>query len=290
MNAHPPRPTGARQLGAGLLALGLAAVRLAAEGHGPAFGLATPTLGRGQWSSDTLVMALGTDAGTSVMTREWIGYGLTEDLQATVSFPLSRTINRQPNSPRTRFGAMMGAFGDVEASLLWRFQRRAPSVGARLESTLLLGGSLPTESRRGGVRVGPAVNVATVTGYASRTVYGWVGAGWQRYAARGGDRLGDLPYLSAVFGWRPPAFQHDYPKPDWRIFIESMAEFPRADRRDGATLPGRGGSRILTGPSFLGLYGKWGVEAGILLPVQQNLHGRQPEERFRAKTVFTWWF
>ncbi len=290
MNRRASRVCHASGMSARLWIIGLLPVCAAAEGHGPAFGLATPTLGRGQWSSDTLVMALGTDAGTSLMTREWVGYGLTEDLQATLSFPLSSTIDRQMHPPRTRFGAMMGAFGDVEASLLWRFQRVAPDVGARLESTLMVGGSIPTELRRRGVRVGPGVNVAAVTGYASRTVYGWVGAGWQRYAERDGDRLGDLPYVSAVFGWRPPLFQHDYPRPDWRVFAESIAEFPRADRRGGITRPDDGGTRILLGPSLLGLYGQWGVEAGVLFPVRQEMRGTQPEERFRAKAVFTWWF
>lgn len=274
----------------GLLAFIPLTARLQAEGHGPTFGLATPTLGKGQWSSDTIGMALGTDEGTSFMTREWIGYGITEDLQATLGFPLSPTIDKLSSPPRTRVGSMMGAFGDVEGSLLWRFQRHAPAVGSRFESTLMLGGSLPTEDKRGGVSVGPSLNVAAVTGYASRTVYGWIGGGFQRYFERGDDRLGDLPYASAVFGWRPPIFQHDYPKPDWRIFVESLAEFPQRDRLNGASRLDSGGEKVLVGPSLLGLYGKWGVEAGVLFPVHQRLNGNQPEETFRAKIVFTWWF
>lgn len=274
----------------GLFALLPMTAQLHGEGHGPTFGLATPTLGQGQWSSDTIGMALGTDEGTSFMTREWIGYGITEDVQATLGFPLSPTIDILSSPPRTRVGSMMGAFGDVEGSLLWRFQRHAPAVGSRFESTLMLGGSLPTEDERGGVNVGPSLNVAAVTGYASRTLYGWVGGGFQRYFERGNDRLGDLPYASAVFGWRPSIFQHDYPKPDWRIFVESLAEFPHRDRLNGAARVDSGGEKVLVGPSLLGLYGKWGVEAGVLFPVHQRLNGSQPVEKFRAKVVFTWWF
>lgn len=274
----------------GLLALLPMTARLHGEGHGPTFGLATPTLGKGQWSSDTIGMALGTDEGTSFMTREWVGYGITEDVQATLGFPLSPTIDKLSSPPRTRVGSMMGAFGDVEGSLLWRFQRHAPAVGSRFESTLMLGGSLPTEDKRGGVRVGPSLNVAAVTGYASRTVYGWVGGGIQRYFERDDDRLGDLPYASAVFGWRPRIFRQDYPKPDWRIFVESLAEFPQRDRLNGAARVDSGGEKVLVGPSLLGLYGKWGVEAGVLFPVHQRLNGNQSEETFRLKIVFTWWF
>jgi len=268
----------------------LTTTQVRAEGHGPAFGLATPTLGKGQWSSDTTVMALGTKKDTSLMTREWVGHGITEDLQATLGFPLSATIDKLSSPPRTRFASMMGAFGDVEGSLLWRFHRQAPGVGSRFETTMILGGSVPTEDKRGGVRVGPSLNEAVVTGYASRTVYGWLGGGFQHYFERGDDRLGDLPYASVVLGWRPPAFRQDYPKPDWRIFGESLAEFPRKDRINGAMDPNSGGEKILVGPSLLGLYGQWGVEVGVLLPVYQRLNGIQPDEKYRIKIVFTWWF
>jgi hypothetical protein len=274
----------------GACLLFLPATRLQAEGHGPAFTLAPPTLGQGQWSSDTVGMTLGTHEGTAFMFRETIGYGISEDLQAMLSFPLGPTLDKLTAPPRTRVGAMMGAFGDVESSLLWRFHRQAPAVGSRFESTLQLSGSAPTEDRRGGVLVGPAFHAAAVTGYASRSVYGWAGVGYQRYFERGDDRLGDLPYGSAVFGWRPRYFRQDYPAPDWRLFIEGLAEFPRRDRLNGVSRRDSSGSKLLLGPSVLGLYGNWGVEAGFLFPVAQDLNGRQIEERFRAKIVFTLWF
>lgn len=284
--------TNYRNAGVMLVLFGLRALttQVQAASHGPAFGLATPTLGKGQWSSDTVGMALDTTAGASYMTREWVGYGITPDLQATLAFPLSPTIDKLASPPRTRFGSMMGAFGDVEGSLLWRFQRRATGIGSRFESTLMLGGSLPTEDKRGGIGVGPAVNVAAVTGYASRSVYAWLGGGFQRYFERDDGRLGDLPYLSAVIGYRPPMFRHDFPKPDWRIFAESLAEFPQHNEVGGADQLNSGGEKVLVGPSVLGLYGKWGVEAGVLFPAYQRLNGSQPKENFRATIDFTWWF
>jgi hypothetical protein len=263
---------------------------LLAEGHGPAFGLATPTLGQGQWSSDTSFLALSRDDGTAYLFREMVGYGITEDLQAILTFPLSPVIDPLKPPPRTRMGAMMGSMTDVEGSLLWRFHRQAPDIGSRFESSLLFGGSVPTEEKRGGLHVGPALNAALVTGYASRTIYGWVGGGYQRNFESANDRLGDLPYATAVFGWRPPLFRQDYPKPDWRIFVESLAEFPQRNRSDGIHVAGSGGERVLIGPSVLGLYGKWGVEAGVLFPTYERLNGSQPDEKFRAKIVFTWWF
>jgi len=261
-----------------------------AEGHGPTFALATPTLAKDAWSSDTVGMWMSTQEGDTYRFREMIGYGLNEDLQFSLTFPLSSQISKVSHPPRTRVGAMMGGFGDIEPSLLWRFQRRAPAVGTRYESALFVSGSLPTEDKRGGVAVGPGVNAAAVTGYASRTIYWWMGGGFQRYFERGNDRLGDLPYLSAVFGWRPPLFREDYPKPDWRIFIESLAEFPRRDRIDNREVANSGGQKVLLGPSLLGLYGKWGMELGVLFPVSQDLNGSQPEEKARSKLVLTYWF
>lgn len=263
----------------------------AAEGHGPLFGLATPTLGAGHLSSDTVAMGLTTEEGTGFMFREMLGYGLTEDVQVSVSFPLGRTGDKLMQMPATRVGTMMGAMGDVELSGLWRFQRYAPAVGVRRESTLIASLGAPTEDRRRGTRIGPSLHLGAVTGYVSRTIYWWLGGGYQYFDRRGQDQLGDLAYVSAVFAWRPPLFQADYPKPDWRIFLEVVGESADKDIVNGVENPHSGGKTILAGPSVLGLYGRWGVELGALFPVSQNLDGQgRVEERYRSKMTLTYWF
>jgi len=258
------------------------------EGHGPAFGLATPTLARGQWSSDTAVMQVETEMGDALAYREMLGYGITEDLQALLTFPLERSD--APMLAPTRGGSMMGAMDGIEASLIWRFHRDATAIGTRRESALLVGISEPVDDTRGDLQVGNGIHVAAVTGYASRSLYWWGGAGTLHYLEKQGDQLGTLYYLTGVFGWRPPLFQHDYPKPDWRVFLEGVAEHTERHRMNGQTMPNSGGDQLLVGPSLLGLYGRWGVEAGVLWPVAQSLNRPQPEERYRAKFVFTYWF
>lgn len=258
-----------------------------AEGHGPAFGLATPTLARGQWSSDTAVVQVDTQSGDTLSYREMLGYGITEDLQALVTFPL-RTPEESGSSGRS--GGMMGSMDAIEASLQWRFHRTAPEVGTRRESALLVGITEPTDDTRGPMQIGNSIHLAAVTGYASRSTYWWAGAGTQRYFEEGGDRLGSLYYMTGVFGYRPPLFQQDYPKPDWRVFLEGVVESAERDRMNGRPMQSSGGEKLLVGPSVLGLYGRWGVEAGVLLPVVQSLNGTQAEERYRAKFVFTYWF
>lgn len=279
------------RLSAGIIAI-LAASAAYAEGHGPVFTLATPTLGKGQWSSDTSVMSLVTEEGTASMYREMIGYGIHEDLQAILSFSLGRDGDRLQGMPRARAGAMMGAGRDVEASLLWRFDRVAPAIGTRRESTLILGVSSPTETRRAGTKVEPSAHIGAVTGFASREIYWWLGGGYHHYFKEDRDRLGDLIYLSATFAWRPPIFQQDYPKPDWRIFVEALAEHSEKNTINGVENLNSGGDKLLIGPSVLGLFGAWGVSAGVLFPVVQDLNGDQDqfEESYRAKAVLTYWF
>ena len=59
-----------------------------AQGHGPVFGLSTPTLAAGGWSVDVTTMGRITDGGDLVMLRPMVSYGLTEDLQVAASFPM----------------------------------------------------------------------------------------------------------------------------------------------------------------------------------------------------------
>lgn len=260
------------------------------EGHGPTFALATPTLTEGQWSSDTSGLWLSTTEGDSFMAGQMFGYGISEDwdVSLAVGSPMS---DRLEIMPRTRAGSMMMTTGDqIELTTRWRFHREAPAVGARRESTLLLGASAPYDSRPNGMKIGPSAHIGAVTGYASRTWYWWAGGGYQRYASRGGDRLGDLPYITGTVAYRPPAWASDYPEPDWRVFIEGIAEFPQRNRMGGENMPDSGGQRVLAGPTFLGLFGAWGVSGGVLFPVHQDLNGCQPRENLRARVVATYWF
>lgn len=256
-------------------------------GHGPVFTLATPTLGQGELSFD--VMAMSTRQGNSAwMLRQNWHYGLTEDIQLNVSVPTP--LQRIANPPQGRLGTMMGSYGDLEISGLFRFFKTYPGIGQRFESTLLLSGSVPTEDQRGGLHVGPSLHGGLVTGYASRTFYAWAGGGYQYYSEQHNDRLGDIAYVTGVIGYRPPVFQHDYPKPDWRIFVESVTEWVGNNKEEGLEQPNTGSTKSLLGPSVLGLYGKWGLSGGILFPVYSNFSDKQQTESYRLNFVLSYWF
>lgn len=262
----------------------------AAAGHGPVYGLATPTLGKGSFSLDVAVMGkLG--ERDAAMARPMLAYGITADLQASLSLPMP--LHVPIGAPPARMMALMPANRDVELLLGWRFQRTGPAIGARYESTAYLGLLYPTDSVRAGVRTAPGLYGAAVTGYASRAVYAWAGALYRRYmtpAGEAADHPGDLAMYSLVLGYRPGLFRQDYPRPDWRVFVELVGEHAARDRRGGATLPDSGGRQLFVGPTLLGLYGNWGISGGPLFRVHGQLNGAQPQDKVRVALNFSYWF
>ncbi len=261
----------------------LAISKSKAQGHGPLFGLQTPTLAKGGVDFNAAAMSLATDDGQSLMLRYIWSYGLTEDLQLNITTPTM--INRLSDPPRTRGNSNMPANGDIEASVWYRFFSNAFGVGKRFESTAILSVSTPTEKARGETNVGNSIHGAISTGYASRTWYAWIGGGYQYYFEKDSEQLGDLPYASLVVGYRPNIFMGDYPKPDWRMFVESLAEFPGSHKL--ATMNYRG-KKVMIGPSFLGLYGAWGISFGTLFPVyQDSIQG--PKEQYRLSMNISYW-
>jgi len=278
-------------LAGSLLLAGLPAVA-PAQGHGPIYGLSTPTLGAGGWSLDLGTMGRRTPSGEwMAMFRPMLSYGITEDVQLSVSVPVPL---RTPAAPRPeRVATRMPATRDVEVLGAWRFHRSAPSVGSRFETTLYAGLDVPTDEARRGAETAPGLVGALVTGYASRSVYVWVGGLGRRYRSAGpvgGDRPGDLAMASLVVGYRPPAFRHDYPRPDWRVFLEVVGEVSGRDRVGGVRQPDTGGRQLYVGPTLLGLFGSWGVSGGPLFPVYRRLNGGRRGDSVRLAFDLIFWF
>ncbi len=265
----------------------LALSKALAQGHGPLYGLQTPTLAKGGVDFNVAAMSLATENDQSFMLRYIWSYGITEDLQLNITTPTM--IDRLSDVPRTRGNSNMPANGDIEASVWYRFFSNAFGVGKRFESTAILSVSAPTEETRGGINVSNSIHGAISTGYASRTWYAWVGGGYQYYFEEGNEQLGDLPYASFVVGYRPNIFMGDYPKPDWRIFVESLAEFPGASSTEGQiSAIDQRGKKVMLGPSFLGLYGAWGISFGALFPAYQEIK-QGPKEKYRLSVNISYW-
>src|SRR5271170_4061841 len=115
------------------------AICLWADGHGPAFGFSTATLGEGDASAGTALMWRSGVA----MIGPFVSYGFTENFQISISSPLDLNHGEHPVG---RFTSMMP--GDPEAEVLgaWRFHHAATGIGTRNESTLYFGGSGSTQT------------------------------------------------------------------------------------------------------------------------------------------------
>jgi hypothetical protein len=143
---------------------------------------------------------------------------------------------------------------------------------------------------RGDVSTSAGGYVAVASGYASRSHYFWAGASHEHHVERFADRQGSVTTLSLVYGYRPPAWRLEYPKPDLRFFIEAVADKTGKAVDDGHAMTDTGGRVALVGPTLLLLYKAYALEGGMLFPVYQRTNGSQPEERFRFGLNFTYFF
>ena len=242
------------------------AIAMNGSGHGPAFGLATPTNPKGGWSADLSLMSRMGERRDGWMMRGALGYGITRDLKVSVSAPV---VFRRELLPLARFAGFMPMGGDVEVLSTWRFHRKNTGVGKRWESAVL-GGVLaggPQAADRS-KRIGAVAGI--VTGYASREHYVWGGATVQTRAA-------DAPvnrrhvFYSGVYGYRPAAWRRDQGW-DWRLFGELTGE------------QSTGSHRVFLGPSLLGVYKNYGISVGAQAPLNGG------RERFRLSLNLAYFF
>ena len=262
---------------------------LQASGHGPVFGLATPTNPQGGFSLDTSFMGRYGDGG-GAMLRATLGYGLTENLKISISAPL--VFDAEPFTP-ARVAAFTPMGGDFESLVTWRFHRQDTGVGSRFESAAIGGLLVPGPQHAGGPERGLHSGVGglagLVTGVASRGHYAWTGVSYQRYAESAADRRPDLLFYSAVYGYRPPSWRTDTGW-DWRIFGELTGELAGTLRFAGLKLPGSDSHQVLFGPTTLGVYKNYAVSAGIQFPLYRDVSPIYPRERVRFSINFSYFF
>jgi hypothetical protein len=261
-----------------------------ASGHGPLFGGATPTLGKRGWQFDQAWMGrVGERRGDDEqMLRTMISFGITEDVQISASLPIP--LQTSVYMPMGRMMSLMSGEREFESIVSWRFHRRPTNAGGRFESTLMGGVTVPLiEYAPDGMSTAPSLNLGAATGYASRAHYVWVAGGYQRRAENDGNRMGDVKYVSAVYGYRPAFLRLEYPKPDLRFFVEAVAEQTDMARHFSFDLLYTGSKAVFAGPTALLLYKAYALQAGVLLPVYQRTNGL-PNEQFRFAVNVSYFF
>lgn len=266
-------------------------VSLGASGHGPVFGMATPTNGAGAWAIDFGAMGRVGEPDNASALRTMLTYGINEDLQISGSVPL--VLGSSP-LPAARMTGMMPGGGDFEGILAWRFHRQGTNIGTRVESTAYGGLIVPGPQRPAGLTGtfdrAPGMYAGVASGVASRSHYVWGGVGYTRFAEKNGDRRPPVFTYSAVWGYRPPTMRHEYPRWDWRLFAEVTGERSGKALHLGGRMPGTDAHQIFLGPSILGIYKAYAIQSGIQFPVYRNTGPRLERERFRYAANISYFF
>jgi hypothetical protein len=256
-----------------------------AAGHGPVFGLATPTNSKGEFSFDFGIFGRSSRFGSQASMRGLVGYGFTPHLTLSLTLPAVISDTRLPPT-RIQPG------DDFESTLAWRFHHNATKVGTRFESTAFAGLVVPgTQSGFKGVARTtntPGNMVGVVTGMASRGHYLWLGSTFTKFYEHAGDRRPDVLDYSLVYGYRPPAWRKSPDKWDWRIFGELVGERSNRFLQANLTVPETQAHQVYIGPSALGIYRNYTVSFGAQFPVYQSVGAQFPQERVRFAVNFSY--
>jgi hypothetical protein len=274
-------------ISAWLLGALLTASNAMASGHGPLFGAATPTLGRGAWSIDQAwTMRVGEESTREQMLKTMVTFGITEVLQVSASIPELMSDNTLVPA---RMMSAMSNDRELEGLVGYRFHRTPVGIGGRRESTLYVGGTVPFEHTRAGVAAGGSIVLGAATGYAGRAHYVWFGGGYQHYLPRGGEQLGPSSTVTFVYGYRPAPFRADTGRPDLRFFIESTFEDRRPGEASGTNdEPSR--RTAFAGPTSLWVYKAIALSGGLQWAVYQT-EATPLKERMRIAVNFSYfWF
>lgn len=267
-----------------LAVLGLPVLAFA-SGHGPLFGLATPTNSQGEWSFDQGVFGRATSLGSQASLRELVGYGFTPHLTLSLTLPVVLGDTRLPPT-RIQPGA------DFDSTLAWRFQHKATKVGTRFESTafasLVVPGPQSSFKSVANVTNTPGMMLGAVTGTASRSHYLWLGATYTKFFEHNGDRRPDVLDYSLVYGYRPPKWRKPPDKWDWRLFGELVGERSERFLQASSTVDGTQAHQVFIGPSALGIYRNYTVSFGAQIPIYQDLGSMFPKERVRFAVNFSY--
>jgi len=263
----------------------LCGMAAAQGGHGPVFAYATPTNSQGEWSFDSGVLGRSSSDSTQLTLRSMVGYGFTPHVTMWVTAPA--ILSGASFSSTTMAGG-----DDFESKLAWRFHHNPKSVGTRFETTAAMGLVVPGPQTGSGImgqlKRAPGVDMTLASGLASRAHYFWLGTGYRRFFERQGDRRPDIFSYSAAYGYRPPSWRTEADAWDWRMFAELTGERSGTLQHANVELPGSQENKIFLGPSVLGIFQKYAIEAGVQLPIYQSVSPLFPKERIRFAVNFSY--
>ena len=266
------------------LALGLPSLAVA-SGHGPVFGLATPTNSKGEWSFDVGAFGRTGALGSQVSVRGLMAYGFTPHLTLSFTVP---GVAGSASLPPTR----IQPGDDFDSTIAWRFHHNTTKVGTRFESTAFAGLAVPGP-QSGFKEIGvsttmPGNMVGAVTGIASRSHYFWLGGTFTHFYEHNGEQRPNVFDYSLVYGYRPPKWRKEADKWDWRLFGELVGERSSQFVQANGEIPGTEAHQVFVGRSMLGIYHNYTVSFGVQAPVYRNVGSLFSKERVRFAVNFSY--
>jgi hypothetical protein len=256
-----------------------------ASGHGPLFGLATPTNSQGEWSFDEGIFARAASGSEQASARSLLGYGFTPHLTLSLTLPVvvgSATLPPTSIQP--------GA--DFDSTLAWRFQHRATKVGTRIESTAFTSFVVP--GPQSGFKAAahtsnaPGLMLGAVIGTASRSNYLWLGGTYAKFFEHNGNRRPSVLGYSLVYGYRPTQWRRPPDKWDWRLFAELVGERSEEFLQANTVVVGTQAHQLFLGPTALGIFRNYTVSFGAQFPVYQDVGSLFPREQVRFAVNFSY--
>jgi hypothetical protein len=256
-----------------------------ASGHGPVFGLATPTNSQGEWSFDEGIFGRNGRLGSQASVRELLAYGFTPHLTLSLTLP---AVVGSTSLPPTR----IQPGDDFDTTLSWRFQHRATKVGTRFESTAFAGLAIPGP-QSGFIGIAhttsvPGTMFGVVSGMASRSNYFWLGSTYTKFYEHNGDKRPDVLDYSLVYGYRPLKWRRPPDKWDWRLFGELVGERSDMFLQANSTVPNTQAHQVFIGPTALGIFHNYTVSFGAQFPIYQSVGSAFPKERVRFAVNFSY--
>jgi hypothetical protein len=125
----------------------------------------------------------------------------------------------------------------------------------------------------------PGVAGSLASGFASRSHYAWVGAGYTRFAQASHDQRPDTLSWSGVCGYRPAKLRRGYDQWDYRGFAEFTGEHTGNVRSGGFLVPDSSTTSVWLGPSMLAILKNLAISGGVQAPLLRNasasLYGRE---------------
>ena len=247
-----------------------------AADHSPLFSYATPVNAEGEFSFDTGLFGRTGSGGTQFSTGSGFGYGLRPHVTLNAFLP---AMFGTGNLPESRI--ISGSEWAIGAS--WRFLDSGRGVGRRLESTASLSAVAPGPQSATGVlgnlHRAPGVAGSLAAGMTSRSQYLWVGSGYTRFAEASHDRRPDTTSWSVAYGYRPSKLRRGVDQWDYRGFVELTGEHTGGVKSGGTLLPNSSSTTVWLGPSVLGIFKEFAVEAGVQGPIIRDesdaIYGRE---------------